>query len=198
MKKKLLIVFTKNPVLGKVKTRLAKTLGEEQALRIFKKLLSKSSSTAKNWAGDVWVFYSDFLAEKDIWTSVAQQKLVQNGEGLGERMAHAFKVGFSAYEKIVLIGTDIPEISPVIIDSAFEVLRQNDFVLGPTYDGGYYLIGMNDYRPYVFENMVWSTSEVCTQSQEKIKESNHSCQLVQRLKDIDFEADLIGCEWLLE
>jgi len=194
----LLIIFTKNPTLGRVKTRLAQTLGDEKALSVFKKLLAQAAKTASNWGGDVWVFYADFLAEKDLWSAVANQKFLQKGDGLGERMAHAFEMGLASYTKVVLIGTDIPSISTQVIDDAFSKLGQHDFVIGPTFDGGYFLIGMSEYHAYVFQEMEWSTSSVFVQTKNKIRQHNHSLASLEPLTDIDYERDLVGFEWLLK
>ena len=196
MKSQLLIIFTKNPILGRVKTRLAQTLGDEKALSIFKKLLAQAAKTANDWSGDVWVFYADFLPEKDLWSPISQQRFLQEGIGLGERMAHAFQRGLAAYDKVVLIGTDIPDISTQVINAAFEKLNEHDFVLGPTMDGGYFLVGMKSYHPYIFREMEWSTSTVLKHTLHKIHNKNHTASLLDALVDIDYESDLVGFEWL--
>ncbi len=198
MAPELLIIFTKNPVLGRVKTRLAKTIGAEPALKIFKKLLAQAAKTALSWSGDVWVFYADFLPKKDLWSPVADKVFLQQGEDLGERMKYAFEQGFKGYKKVVLIGTDIPSISKEVIEEAFRKLEQKDMVLGPTYDGGYYLIGMNAPNYYVFEKMAWSTPTVLEETIDKIHEQEQDFSLTPRLVDVDNESDLVGFEWLLQ
>lgn len=194
----LLIIFTKNPTLGRVKTRLAKTLGDQKALSIFEKLLAQAAKVASTWDGDVWVFYADFLPEKDSWSPIAQRKFLQKGKGLGERMAHAFRLGLSSYDKVVLIGTDIPAISTQVVQKAFKVLDGHDFVIGPTFDGGYFLIGMKANHAYVFQNITWSTASVFVQTKQKILDHQHSIFSLQPLIDVDSESDLAGFEWLLE
>ena len=194
----LLIIFTKNPTLGRVKTRLAKTLGDEKALSIFKKLLAQAAKTASEWSGDVWVFYADFLPEKDLWSAVACQKFLQKGKGLGDRMAHAFEKGLAVYEKVVLMGTDIPGISTQVVDDAFSKLEQHDFVIGPTFDGGYFLVGMKEHHSYIFQDMEWSTPFVFVQTKDKILDRNQTVSSLSPLTDIDYESDLVGFEWLLE
>lgn len=198
MSSELLIVFTKNPTLGRVKTRLAKTLGDEKALSIFKKLLAQAAKVASEWPGDVWVFYADFLPEKDLWSSVTDRVFLQQGEGLGDRMAAAFELGLASYKKVVLVGTDIPAISTQVITSAFEKLTQHDLVIGPTFDGGYFLIGMNANHTYIFSNMKWSTSSVYEQTICKIHDRKLTVSSLDPLTDIDYESDLVGFEWLLE
>lgn len=194
----LLIIFTKNPTIGKVKTRLAKTMGEEKALSIFKNLLAQATQTAKEWNGDVWVFYADFIPKKDSWTSVARKMFLQEGAGLGDRMNHAFQLGLASYKKVILMGTDIPAISPTIIEQSFLALENSDLVFGPTYDGGYYLVGMKQLHAYIFQNIQWSTPTVLEQSLLKVRAKDHQYFLVDQLRDIDYEEDLKDFDWLLK
>lgn len=197
MKSELLIIFTKNPILGKVKTRLAKTLGSEKALHVFQNLLKHIAKTLIEWGGDVWIFYSDFIPENDLWSPIGNQLFLQEGDGLGTRMSHAFKNGFQEYQKVVLMGTDIPEISVDIIKTAFNQLTNYDFVFGPTFDGGYYLVGMNQPHHFLFENITWSTDQVLAQTLEQINHHHYSVGVIEMLTDIDYEADLEGFDWLI-
>jgi rSAM/selenodomain-associated transferase 1 len=193
----LLIIFTKNPLLGKVKTRLAETLGEEQTLAVFRRLLAQAAKVAKSWDGDVWIFYADFIPKDDVWASIGCRFFLQQGGDLGTRMAHAFDKGFARYDKVVLMGTDIPDISTEIVDNAFELLSAKDFVLGPTFDGGYYLVGMKAMHYFVFRQMTWSTSDVLAQTLKRIQDKPLSVALTKPLIDIDYEADLTDFPWLL-
>jgi rSAM/selenodomain-associated transferase 1 len=119
----LLIIFVKNPVPGKVKTRLAKTLGEEKAFKIYQQLLQHTHKVTQKLAMDKAVFYSDAVDQEDIWNSNEFQKFVQEGSDLGKRMLNAFKTGFrNGYRKIVIIGSDTFEITAKIINEAFDAL----------------------------------------------------------------------------
>ena len=197
MDSELLIIFTKNPVLGQVKTRLAQTIGHPKALAVFRNLLAQAAKAVKGWGGDVWVFYSDYLPENDLWSDIATKSFLQEGDDLGKRMAQAFRLGLQDYQQVVLVGTDIPGISAKVVNDAFDALKQTDWVLGPTFDGGYYLVGMNRFMSSIFEDMVWSTSEVLAQTLERIKSHDQSFSLVQQLVDVDDEDDLKRFPWLM-
>ena len=132
MEKKLLLIFTKNPQLGKVKTRLAKTIGDEKALLIFHKLIDKTALVVDGVDAHKSLYYSDFIDDQDIWEGRVRNKKIQEGDSLGERMANAFKIGFNCgYNRIVVIGTDLWNLDPQIINKAFFTLRNVDGVIGP-------------------------------------------------------------------
>ncbi len=191
MNKNLLLIFVKNPQLGKVKTRLAATLGDHKALEIYNLLLEKTKATVLPLAMDKQVYYSDFIGQNDLWSQGNFQKRLQFGDDLGARMSSAFKSGFDqGYESICIIGSDCFDISKSIINQAFETLKSNDFVMGPAKDGGYYLLGMNKYQPGVFENIKWSTVKVLSETINRISKLKASYDLLISLTDIDEEKDL--------
>ena len=181
-----LAIFIKNPELGKAKTRIAKDSSDEKALDIYLKLLNITRNLANNIDGNKYVFYSQFIDDADNWTSPAFQKKIQGGDDLGERMSNGFQILFTAnYTKVILIGSDCPYITQEIIDEAYEKLDNNDFVFGPTYDGGYYLIGMNQFRPIVFSDIKWSTEDVLKTSLERANSIGCKFHLLPTLQDID-------------
>src|SRR5213075_1157753 len=138
MSGELLMIFVKNPVPGKVKTRLAKTIGEKKALEVYKQLIEHTHNVAKNLKVDKAVFYSEEIIQDDIFENKKFQKYNQEGSDLGKRMLNAFKLAFGKqYRRVVIIGSDSFEITPKIIKDAFTSLPQNNFVIGPTHDGGY-------------------------------------------------------------
>ena len=185
-----LILFAKNLVLGKVKSRLAKDIGDEQALKVYKKLSEHTHTIAKALECTKHIFYSDKLEENDLWTGNFQ-KYVQEGNDLGEKMKNAFHYSFSqGNEKVVIIGSDCYELTSEIIEEAFEKLNDSDFVMGPAKDGGYYLLGMNAPHLYVFEKMEYSHEEVAKQTLDKIRLNNHSIALLKELSDVDTVEDL--------
>ena len=187
--KNLLIVFVKNPVVGKVKTRLAKEIGENKAHKVYKELLSiteKATLAGKNY--DLHIYFSDFI-EKTLWSE--KKKYIQNGNDLGERMLHAFQDGFKlGYAKIILIGSDLPDISAEIIQNGFDALDKNDFVFGPAIDGGYYLIGMKVLHHELFKNKPWSTSNLLGITLKQLEENRKSVFCLAKLNDIDEHEDL--------
>jgi len=189
-KENALIVFQKNEVLGKVKSRLAVTIGEEKALNVYRMLLDLTySQVAKLSSSDIFVYYSDEIGDRSFHFPVT--KRIQKGQNLGHRMAVAFEEVFlSGYQKTVIIGTDCPEISAELLEQAFGVLDQKDAVIGPALDGGYYLLGMCRFNESLFQNMPWSSSEVTAQTIEKLNLHKISFGLLKTLRDIDTEEDL--------
>lgn len=184
MKKELVLVFQKNEVLGKVKTRLAVGLGETQALEIYRQLLDKTYFALRNISAPIWTYFSDFIPENPTYP--ASNRMVQDGQDLGERMKNAFAGCFeSGMEKIVLIGTDCPSLEGKHIIQAFEALDQSDLVLGPARDGGYYLIGMSRRADFLFEGITWSSEWVFSQTLALAVEQGLNTFLLPILEDID-------------
>ena len=105
--KSLLLVFSKNPRLGRVKTRLAKTIGKEKALKVYKALLKKTASVLEELKVDIHLYYSDYIEKDDLFSNVVTQKKRQTGEQLGERMSNAFNEALIDYDKVIIIGTDL-------------------------------------------------------------------------------------------
>mgnify|MGYP000040866235 FL=1 len=150
---KALIIFTRNPEMGKVKTRLAKTIGDLAALKVYRKLLEHTLHITRPLEVDKFVFYSEQIQENDHWDAAIYFKELQNGVDLGERMHHAFELLFSRrYRQIVIVGSDIFELTTAGIREAFTHLDSTNYVVGPALDGGYYLLGMNALKEKLFEN----------------------------------------------
>ena len=189
--KQLLIVFIKNPILGKVKTRLAASLGDQKALRVYKKLLDHTLRITGNLEYDKIVYYSDFVPEQDEWLSAGFKQGLQIGQDLGQKMKNAFDEGFRAgYSRIVIIGSDCFELTSYHISKAFDNLENSNVVLGPATDGGYYLLGMTELFENVFENKKWSTDSVLRDTIKNLTDSNIKFNLLEQLNDIDTESDL--------
>ncbi|MFN6090440.1 MAG: TIGR04282 family arsenosugar biosynthesis glycosyltransferase [Cyclobacteriaceae bacterium] len=189
--KNLLIIFYRNPELGKVKTRLAKTLGDEKALAIYLKLSSHTRAITENLAIDKVIYYSNFVDTEDAWPNTTFQKKLQNGNDLGEKMNNAFVEGFqSGYERVCIIGTDCLELSKDIIQQAFDQLVCYDAVIGPAKDGGYYLLGMKKPMPELFKNKAWSSDTVATDTIQNFKDLSLSYAQLAVLTDVDEEKDL--------
>jgi rSAM/selenodomain-associated transferase 1 len=193
MSKNLLIVFVKNIILGKVKTRLAKSIGDVGAFNIYYELFSITEKASQKVEVDRHIYFSDVIIPSK-WE--ADKKFVQEGEDLGIRMQNAFQNGFDeGYENIVLIGSDLPNISKEIIDTGFDALQNNDLVFGPAEDGGYYLIGMSKMNYSVFENKPWSQSELLDVTLTQLKEQQQSIGFIETLNDIDTFEDLIASDF---
>lgn len=186
----LLLIFTKNPVLGKVKTRLAATVGDAEALRIYRILLEKTRQAALNVEAGRWLFYSDFLEPDDDWPETYFQKKLQAGHDLGERMENAFGLAFaSGAGKVAIIGCDCPDLNGVLLQEAFQRLNEADFVLGPATDGGYYLLGMKQLELALFRGIAWSTEAVRAETLKKMQAAGKTCFLLPELADVDTEED---------
>ncbi len=191
--KNTLLIFIRNPKLGKVKTRLSQTLGDEEALRIYQILLEKTRSAALACEAERYLFYSDFVDEQDDWSPASFQKKIQHFGDLGARMESAFQQTFdSGTQKVIIIGSDCPELSGETLQQAFDLLDTADFVLGPVPDGGYYLLGMSTLEPSVFHNIEWSTETVRAKTIEKILAVGKSYALLSMLSDVDTEEDWRG------
>jgi len=191
MKPDLLIIFYRNPKLGKVKTRLAATVGDERALAIYFKLAAHTRSLALQIDCDRVVWYSNFVDAEDNWPNQLFNKQLQQGSDLGRRMYHAFEAAFQrGYSRVCIIGTDCHELTYAIINDAFDKLRDHDAVLGPALDGGYYLLGMKTMHSRLFDNKAWSTDSVSSNTIEDFKNLNLRYVLLPILTDVDEEKDL--------
>ena len=193
MNKNLLIVFVKNSVLGNVKTRLAKTIGNVGAFNIYNELVAITEKASSETNADKHIYFSDEV-ENSNWKN--DKKFVQKGADLGIRMQNAFQNGFDlGYENIILIGSDLPSISKEIIETGFDKLQQNDLVFGPAEDGGYYLIGMSKMNPSIFENKPWSKSELLAITLQELNAQKQSVAKIKTLNDIDTFEDLIASDF---
>uniref|UniRef100_UPI0040565875 TIGR04282 family arsenosugar biosynthesis glycosyltransferase n=1 Tax=Roseivirga sp. TaxID=1964215 RepID=UPI0040565875 len=191
MTEELLIIFVKNPELGRVKTRLAATVGDEVALDIYKRLLDRTKQITSALPFDKTVFYDRILAGEDLWNSKGFTKDVQPEGDLGQRMSTAFQKSFEkGYKRICIIGSDCYELTTNILTDAFNALKSKNTVIGGAKDGGYYLVGMNQWLPEIFENKAWSTAEVYPSTIKDFIDLGKTFTELPKLNDIDREEDL--------
>ncbi len=189
--KQLLILFYRNPELGKVKTRLAKDVGNEKALAIYKSLCQHTLQITQTLSCDKAIYYSHEVDQRDLWLDSIYSKKVQTGSDLGERMSNAFAESFAAgYESICIIGTDCLELTAEILDQSFAELEISDTVIGPARDGGYYLLGMKQFHPDFFQNKTWSTDNVYSETIRDFENKALSYSILPLLRDIDEIKDL--------
>ncbi|WP_276366995.1 TIGR04282 family arsenosugar biosynthesis glycosyltransferase [Chryseolinea sp. H1M3-3] len=187
----LLIIFYKNPELGKVKTRLAATIGDAKAYAIYLLLSEHTRSITEKLPMSKALYYSDFIDHNDSWHNEKYQKHLQMGGDLGEKMMNAFRDGFkNGYQSICIIGTDCLELTPQVVKEGFRKLHTHDIVVGPAHDGGYYLLGMNYLHPALFQNKSWSTNRVLAETLHDIKLLGLTYRQLDTLNDIDEEKDL--------
>jgi rSAM/selenodomain-associated transferase 1 len=189
MNNNLIIVFVRSPELGKVKTRLARSIGDQSALNIYKILLKHTAAVLRDLSFDKVVYFSEKIDNNDLWENSLFEKKLQKGADLGERMHHAFDTAFNkGYKKVLIIGSDLFDLTSSIITSAFEALETYDISIGPSLDGGYYLLGMKKLQPEVFKNKKWGTDSVLEHTLQDLKKQK--IKLLKALNDIDTLEDL--------
>ncbi len=186
-----LIIFAKNAELGKVKTRLAKDIGDENALEVYLALLAHTEQVTRPVLAQKKCYYSNYIENADVFDDEYYEKSIQSGDDLGERMYNAAKISSGEWaNKIIIIGSDCYDINSGIIEEAFKALDSHDFVIGPAEDGGYYLIGMTEPHPEIFLNKVWSTENVFLDTLLDIQKLNKTHYLLPTLSDVDTVDDL--------
>jgi len=183
---KTLLIFVKNLVPGETKTRLAKSIGNKKALQVYQRLVEHTHDVTRTLPVNKEVWYSEKEEQKDIWDHGGFTKRVQKGDDLGYKMTDAFKTSFEkSASKVVIIGSDSAEIDAEIIEEAFEKLAENDVVVGPARDGGYYLLGMNKFHPQLFEGVEWSTDKVLHSTLETVEQLGLTYTKLKPLNDVD-------------
>ena len=195
-RKKRLIIFTRYPEPGKVKTRLAPSHGIEGAASLHK---SMTEYTLK-WLSPLYEKNPDLLEIRFDGESLQQMidwlgprfNYVHQGRGdLGERMASAFRENFQRKKtKVVLIGTDVPQLTTLHVQVAFNALEKHDLVIGPSTDGGYYLIGLRRMVPELFESIAWGADTVFQTTLQRAKDIGLSVKNLETLQDVDSPEDL--------
>ena len=183
-------MFVKEPIAGFVKTRLSKTLGEQPTLELYKHFVNDLISTLKGtkYEFKLCVYPCVELINKTFGN---YNNFLQDDGDLGVKMKNAFQSQFNlGYEKIILIGSDTPHIPQSYFDKTFQELNTKELVLGPSLDGGYYLIAFNKntFNPFIFEKITWSSELVLKQTLQKVNKS--TIYLLEQLNDIDTQEDL--------
>ena len=173
-------------------------MGKDKALEIYQALLRHTRTVAGSVEAHRFLFYSDFIDDRDDWPTVDFAKHLQQGNDLGQRMEKAFSLALERYDKAIIIGSDCVELNPQILEEAFRQLDHFPFVIGPAHDGGYYLLGMNGFNPELFENIAWSTEKVLAQTIEKIEAMDEKYFLLPGLSDIDVAEDWEKHGWKLD
>jgi rSAM/selenodomain-associated transferase 1 len=189
--KSALIIFLKYPELGRSKTRLAKAVGNENALKVYIELLEHTYLISKQLKTDKYLFYDKVTANKMPWGDDIYHTEYQVESDLGGRMNNAFEQLFAkGYERLVIIGSDCYELTQDIIEQAFELLNTSDAVIGPAKDGGYYLLGLRKMIPQLFSDVAWSTDEVFSATVKTLENLNLTYSTTPILSDIDTFEDL--------
>lgn len=190
-----LLIFTKSPVLGEVKTRLQPEYSQEQSLILHKKLLLNTLSLTEN------LNYLDielcctpnrntlFFLECENRFPVTLSD--QQGDDLGERMAFSLSVALQTYGKVIIIGTDCPAIDDFYIEQAIQALDEHDTVIGPAADGGYVLLGLRKFSLELFTDISWGSDKVFAQTQNVLNDLAWSYKELGIMHDIDRAEDVL-------
>jgi rSAM/selenodomain-associated transferase 1 len=191
MNDRALIIFAKSPLGADVKTRLSDHLPDEERLGLYVSLLTSTIEKLKDIPEvDTLIAYSP-PEDRDYFTGFGPETFPQSGEDIGERMYNALeKVLKEGYGKAVLVGVDIPGLSPSIVLRAFELLKDSALVFGPARDGGYYLVGTKEPVREIFQEIPWSTSHTLEETLKKASKLGFSTALTEKLSDIDTKEDL--------
>lgn len=194
---KLLVIVAKQPVPGRVKTRLFPKLSPEAAADLYRCFLQDRIKEVSSLNGvDRAIAYTPEAA-KETFASLALdgfELFAQRGKHLGERLNNIFLEKLSqGYEAVSIVDSDSPDLPKSLINESFELLlsRQADIVLGPCYDGGYYLVGMRKPHPELFRNIPWSTENVLSVTLEKAKKMGLNVKLLSIWNDLDTFEDLV-------
>ncbi len=183
------IVFLKNYNIVEVKTRLAKDTSKDFALNFYKKCVTKTINEVKKTSLPYYLFWFPEPMEQ------SKNSFSQKGKNLGERMYNALNTVFSfGFNNAIIIGTDIPDLNKEIILKSFKKLEKYDYVIGPCFDGGYYLIGCGreklNYN--IFSDILWSSDKVLENTENKLKKSGFKYFFLKKLMDIDEAEDFFN------
>lgn len=189
------LFFVKHPAASRVKTRLAEQIGQDVATDLYKSFVADILTTLHAISVNFKIVFYPPDAENKIqqWLGEEYSYSPQVGKDLGQRMKKAFLQAFSdGFDKVVLIGSDIPDLPADYLELGFKALETNDVVLGPSSDGGYYLIGFSKeaFLPDVFEGITWSSADVFEQTLNILKKHEQRVYLLPQWHDVDTWADL--------
>lgn len=197
-KDKALIFFCRRPVAGKVKTRLAASLGGELTARLYSSFLKDLSGAARGSGAEVYLFHTPPAGDGRVLKRLLNEDfnyLTQRGADLGERMLSAFSSVYKAgFKKAVIIGSDTPDLPAAALRSAFRALDKKQAVIGPAYDGGYYLLGFGreNFQPGVFTGIKWSGPDVFKLTVGHLRRGGCSYASLKKRRDIDTLKDLLA------
>jgi rSAM/selenodomain-associated transferase 1 len=191
----LILLFVKVPIAGRVKSRLASALSDEAAAELYRNFVLDMLATidASGYPCRICIYPPDARELIAAWLGSRRQYVPQAGDDLGSRMVSAFQEAFaSGASRAVLLGSDVPDLPGEVIADAFDGLKENDAVIGPAPDGGYYLIGFrNDtFRPEVFRDIRWGTDSALRETLERFPRAGYRVHHVRPWQDVDTVEDL--------
>lgn len=190
------LVFVRAPEPGRVKTRLAAAIGDQAALRVYRRLAEHTLREAAALAGQgvrVRVHHTPADAGPAVraWLGDGPAYLPQADGDLGRRMEDAFARAFAdGAERVVIVGSDLPDVSASLLRRAFDALDDHPAVLGPARDGGYYLLGLTRMVPGIFDGIAWSTPDVLAATLARFRAAGVVPAMLEELADVDEVEDL--------
>jgi rSAM/selenodomain-associated transferase 1 len=192
-----ILFFVKHPVKGEVKRRLAAELGETIAAELYTCFILDMLATLDTCEALCMIcFYPGGAGKKfHDWLGARYHYLPQEGKDLGERMKNGFIKAFGmTYEHVILIGSDIPDLPRSLLKEAIRALKNNDAVLGPAHDGGYYLIGFrkSSFIPEVFDKMKWGENSVLSRTLNRLNQRGCRVHLLPAWHDVDTPHDIMA------
>lgn len=190
-----IITFVRKPELGKVKTRIAAAVGDYEALRIYRELLRHTRRILDQVEATRYIYYTQIPPDADRWSSAKYNSRTQVEGDLGSKLQAAFAECLDIHDEVLVIGSDCATLTPQQIEDAFNALSISDVAIGPTLDGGYYLLGLKRSTPSLFENIHWSTDTVLEETIAKVTALNQTYTLLERLSDIDYIEDWQQYGW---
>ena len=197
MQDKLVQIFCKLPEPGKVKTRLAEWIGDLEAADLAENLAKRTiARLSKEFRVEIWYTLEDTTGFLKQFPNIDQRQQVIGD--LGERMRFALVDGLKKASRVVLVGSDCPDIDAVYVGEAFERLSDHSVVLGPAEDGGYGLIGVRDVVPPVFRDIAWSTASVLSDTCRRLNNNGTDYALLSLIWDVDRPVDVERYYDLLE
>ena len=191
MNRNALIIIAKQPEMNNVKTRLSGSMTDKERLELYVSMIENTVQRLGSINSvDTFMAFAPKNSEEYFIKFGLELMALPEGD-LGDRMFYAMNLAMrKGYEKAVLVGVDIPNLSESIILSSFELLSDNDLVFGPATDGGYYLVGFKRPIKEIFEGVEWSTEHTLTQSMEVARENGYSMAFTNTLSDVDTPEDI--------
>jgi rSAM/selenodomain-associated transferase 1 len=190
-----LLFFIKTPEKGRVKSRLASVIGDEPAAKLYRGFVMNMLSTLKRGNFPFYICFYPKNALKGLkeWLGGQYHYIPQKGKDLGKRMRNGLTDAFAmGFKRVVLVGSDIPDLPLEFIEEAFASLEEKDAVIGPACDGGYYLIGFRNktFSSRVFEGIAWGTETVFEDTMKVLKGLRQTVHTLKPLRDMDTIEDL--------
>lgn len=188
-KDRAVVVLAKNPIQGQVKTRLAKSVGDERALEIYKELYRHTLETMRKVPDcQLYVYQSPAIDRQWVPFSEMEIRLQSDGD-LGDRMHFALAETLSTHRRVALVGADCPGMDETVVDKALSALSQVELVLGPSADGGFYLLASKAPQPDLLRNRKWSHGKVFQETIDIASKDGRSIFLLPELYDVDHLSD---------